>query len=74
MSRHLKSSTIPTEQTTSPSPIIKNYLKKQTKYACNCLKHQNIQKKYFHNFEVGQRVLKFGQHDGKKYYKIQKDI
>ena len=68
MSRHLKSSTIPTEQTTSPSPIIKNYLKKKTKYACN------IQKKYFHNFEVGQHVLKFGQHDGKKYYKIQKDI
>ena len=26
------------------------------------------------NFEVGQRVLEFGQHDGKMYYKIQKDI
>ena len=33
-----------------------------------------IIKKYFHNFEVGQRVLEFGQHDGKMYYKIQKDI
>ena len=31
------------------------------KYACNWLKHQNNQKKYFHNFEVGQRVLGFGQ-------------
>ena len=43
------------------------------KYACNGLKHQNNQK-YFHNFEVGQRVLEFGQRDGKMYYKIQKDI
>ena len=42
-------------------------------YACNCLKHQNNQKKYFHNFEVGQRVLEFGQRNGKMYYKIQKD-
>ena len=41
------------------------------KYACNCLKHQNNQTKYFHNFEVGQRVLEFGQRDGKMYYKIQ---
>ena len=44
------------------------------KYACNCLEHQNNQKRYFHNFEVGQRVLEFGQRDGKMYYKIQKDI
>ena len=43
------------------------------KYACNCLKHQNNQKKYFHNFEVGQCFLEF-RHDGKMYYKIQKDI
>ena len=41
------------------------------KYACICLKHQNSQSI---NFEVGQRVLEFGQHDGKMYYKIQKDI
>ena len=40
------------------------------KYACNCLKHQNNQKIYFHNFEVGQRVLEVGQRDGKMYYKI----
>ena len=44
------------------------------KYACNCLKHQNNQKIYFHNFEVGQRILEFGQRDGKMYYIIQKDI
>ena len=31
-------------------------------------------KKYFHNFEAGQRVFGFGQSDGKMYYKIQKDI
>ena len=43
------------------------------KYACNGLKHQNNQTKYFHNFEVGQRVLEFGPHDGKMYYRIQKD-
>ena len=30
---------------------------------------QNNQKQYF---EVGQRVLEFGQRDGKMYYKIQK--
>ena len=28
----------------------------------------------FNNFEAGQRVLEFGQHDAKMYYKIQKDI
>ena len=31
------------------------------KFPCNCLKHQNNQNNYFHNFEVGQRVLGFGQ-------------
>ena len=40
-------------------------------YAYNCLKHQNNQNKCFHNFEVGQRVLEFGQQDGEMYYKIQ---
>ena len=44
------------------------------KYACKCLKHPNNQKKHVHNFEVGQRVLEFGQHDVKMYYKIRKDI
>ena len=29
-----------------------------------------IKKKYFHNFEVGQRVLEFGQRDGKMYDEI----
>ena len=38
------------------------------------MKHQNNQKNYFYNFEVCQRILEFGQHDGKMYYKIQKDI
>ena len=56
------------EQTTKPSPIIKNYYPKMIKYACNCLKHQNIFKN--HNFEVGLCVLGFGEHDGKIYYKI----
>ena len=62
------------EQTTSPSPVIKNYFPRKIKYSCNCLKHQNNQNKYFHNFEVGSRVLEFRQHDGKMYNKIQKDI
>ena len=62
------------EQTTSHSPIIKNYFQEKIKDACNCLKHQNNQNKYFHNFEVGQSVLEFGQHDGKMWFKIQKDI
>ena len=43
------------------------------KYACNGLKHQDNQKKYFHNFEAGQSVLGFRKRDGKMYYKIQKD-
>ena len=30
--------------------------------------------KYFHNFEGGQRVLEFGQRNGKLYYKIQKYV
>ena len=42
------------------------------KYAYNCLKHQNNQKKYFHNFEMGQLVLEFGQRDGKMYLKFKK--
>ena len=29
---------------------------------------------YFHNFEVGQCILEFGQCDGKMYDEIQKDI
>ena len=32
----------------------------------------NIQKS--HNFEAGQCILGFGQHDGKMYYRIQKDV
>ena len=42
------------------------------KFACNCLKHQNNQKKYFHSFGMGQPVLEFMQRDGKMYYKILK--
>ena len=52
------------EQTTSPSPIIKTIFQEKMKYACNYLKHQNNHTKN-HNFEVGQRVLGFGQRDGK---------
>ena len=62
------------EQTTSPSPIIITIFQEKIKYAYNCLKHQNNRKKYFHNFEVGQLILEFGQWDGKMYYEIQKDI
>ena len=54
--------------------IKKTIFQEKMEYACNCQKHQNNQKKYFHNFEVGQRVLEFRQRDGKMYYKIQKDI
>ena len=32
------------EQTTSPSPIIKTIFQEKMRYACNCLKHQNNQK------------------------------
>ena len=55
------SQALSTEQTTSPSPIIKTIFK-------------IIKKNDFDNFEGGQRVLEFGQCDGKMYYKIQKDI
>ena len=60
------------EPTTSPSPIIKTIFQEKIKYVCNRLKHQNNHTQNFHNFEVGQRVLDFGQHKGKMYYKIQK--
>ena len=62
------------EQTTSPNPIIKTIFQEKMKYACNWLKRQNNQKIYYHNFEVGQCTLEFGQRDGKIYYKIQKDM
>ena len=51
------------EQTTSPSPIIKMYFQAKMKYACNRLKHQNNPKK----IEACQRVLNFGQRNGKMY-------
>ena len=35
------------EQTTSPSSILKNYFQEKMKYACKCLKHQNNQKYIF---------------------------
>ena len=39
---------------------------------CNCLKHQNNQIRYFHNFKTGQRILEFGQRDGKCILKFKK--
>ena len=39
------------------------------KFECNWLNHKNN-----HNIEVGQRILGFGERDGKMYYKIQKDV
>ena len=66
-------------ETYCPGPVLranyqsqsnnKNYFPRKMKYACNCLKHQNNQKKDFHNFEV-----EFGQRDGKMYYEIQKAL
>ena len=53
---------------------LKTIFQEKMIYACNCLKHQNNQKNYFHNFEVVQRVLEFGQRDGKMYYEIQKAL
>ena len=42
----------------------KKLFPRKNEICLNCLKHQNNQNKYFHNFEAGQRVLEFGQRDG----------
>ena len=57
-------------QSNNKKPIFQAKLK----YAHKCLKHQNNQKKYYHNFKAGQRILGFGEHNGKINYKIQTDI
>ena len=62
------------EGTIRHGSIIKTIFQEKIKYACNCLKHENNQKIYFHNFKVGQHVLEFGQRNGKMYYEIQKYI
>ena len=47
--------------------------KKRNKYACICLKHQNIQRSIFHNYEAGQCVSWMKPY-GKIHYEFLKAI
>ena len=60
------------QQTSRPRPIILNYFPRTNEMCLKLPETSKYQNKYFHNFEVGQCVLGFGERDGKMYYKIRK--